>query len=57
MADPNLSLLAWRSAVITNSLLGHERYDTGSVSTALDWAPAGPESAAADASAELRACV
>lgn len=39
VADPNLSLLAWRSAVITNSLLGRERYDTQSVSTALDWAP------------------
>lgn len=42
VADPNLSLLAWRSAVIANSLLGHERYDTGSVSTALDWEPVGP---------------
>ncbi|GAB3951063.1 lysine N(6)-hydroxylase/L-ornithine N(5)-oxygenase family protein [Streptomyces sparsus] len=39
VADPNLSLLAWRSAVIANSLLGHERYDTGAVSTALDWEP------------------
>lgn len=39
VADPNLSLLAWRSAVITNSLLGKGRYDTGAVSTALDWEP------------------
>jgi lysine N6-hydroxylase len=37
VADPNLSLLAWRSAVITNCLIGRQRYDTGSVSTALDW--------------------
>ncbi|MCS0639652.1 SidA/IucD/PvdA family monooxygenase [Streptomyces sp. LP05-1] len=42
VADPNLSLLAWRSAVILNSLLGQERYDTGPVSTALDWAPLNP---------------
>ncbi|KOG37055.1 lysine N(6)-hydroxylase/L-ornithine N(5)-oxygenase family protein [Streptomyces resistomycificus] len=39
VADPNLSLLAWRSAVIANSVLGYERYDTGAVSTALDWEP------------------
>ncbi|HBF83389.1 MAG TPA: L-lysine 6-monooxygenase [Streptomyces sp.] len=39
VADPNLSLLAWRSAVITNSLLGQERYDVGSVSAALEWEP------------------
>lgn len=37
VADPNLSLLAWRSATIANSLLGTERYDTGPVSTAVDW--------------------
>ncbi|WP_280672239.1 lysine N(6)-hydroxylase/L-ornithine N(5)-oxygenase family protein [Kitasatospora sp. MAP12-44] len=45
VADPNLSLLAWRSAVITNSLIGQERYDTGSVSTALDWDTADPQPA------------
>lgn len=39
VADPNLSLVAWRSAVIANRLLGRERYDTGPVSTALDWVP------------------
>jgi lysine N6-hydroxylase len=37
VADPNLSLLAWRSATIANSLLGFERYDTGPVQAALDW--------------------
>ncbi|MFD9356341.1 lysine N(6)-hydroxylase/L-ornithine N(5)-oxygenase family protein [Streptomyces sp. NPDC060031] len=46
VADPNLSLLAWRSAVIANSLLGRERYDTGPVSTALDWEPLGSDEAA-----------
>jgi lysine N6-hydroxylase len=39
VADPNLSLLAWRSARIANSLLGFERYDTGPVQAALDWQP------------------
>ncbi|HXV92057.1 MAG TPA: SidA/IucD/PvdA family monooxygenase [Pseudonocardia sp.] len=43
VADPNLSLLAWRSAIIANSLLGRERYDTGPVSAAVDWAPAPEE--------------
>ncbi|MBD0693681.1 lysine N(6)-hydroxylase/L-ornithine N(5)-oxygenase family protein [Streptomyces sp. CBMA123] len=52
VADPNLSLLAWRSAVITNSLLGRPRYDTGSVSTALDWPSAAPQEAG-DALTEL----
>lgn len=38
VADPNLSLLAWRSATIANTLLGAERFDIGPVSAALDWA-------------------
>jgi lysine N6-hydroxylase len=37
VADPNLSLLAWRSGTIVNSLLGYERYDADAVSGALDW--------------------
>ncbi|SCL14950.1 lysine N6-hydroxylase [Micromonospora nigra] len=37
VADPNLSLLAWRSATIANSLLGEKRFDTGQVSGAVDW--------------------
>lgn len=37
VADPNLSLLAWRSAVIANGLLGHRRFDTDAVSGAVDW--------------------
>ncbi|WP_327043523.1 SidA/IucD/PvdA family monooxygenase [Microbispora sp. NBC_01189] len=28
IADPNLSLLAWRSAVILNAILGYRRYNT-----------------------------
>ncbi|MEO3809601.1 SidA/IucD/PvdA family monooxygenase [Sphaerisporangium sp. B11E5] len=28
VADPNLSLLAWRSAVILNAILGYRRYNT-----------------------------
>jgi len=37
VADPNLSLLAWRSAEIANSVLGYERFDTSAVSSALEW--------------------
>jgi len=37
VADPNLSLVAWRSAVIVNNLVGYEMYDTGPVSAALEW--------------------
>ena len=37
VADPNLSLLAWRSAVIANGLLGRQRYDTDAVSAAIEW--------------------
>nr|QDO67123.1 PyrM [Streptomyces candidus]QDX19153.1 L-lysine N6-monooxygenase [Streptomyces candidus]QER91004.1 pyfH [Streptomyces candidus] len=37
VADPNLSLLAWRSATIANSVLGYERYDVGEVGAVLDW--------------------
>nr|AVW82904.1 L-lysine N6-monooxygenase [Nocardia interforma ATCC 21072] len=39
VADPNLSLLAWRSATIANSVLGFERYPVAEVSTVLDWPP------------------
>lgn len=34
-ADPNLSLLSWRSATIINSLVEYRRYDTGKTSSAL----------------------
>ena len=37
IADPNLSLMAWRSAVIINSLLGEQIYDTAQENSVLDW--------------------
>ena len=35
VADPNLSLLSWRSATIINSLVGYPRYDIAETSSAL----------------------
>jgi len=45
IADPNLSLISWRSAKILNSILGMEAYDCGYESGALDpgFAPAPPD--------------
>jgi lysine N6-hydroxylase len=37
VADPNLSLMAWRSAVIANSLLGRTVYDVNGESSAFDF--------------------
>jgi lysine N6-hydroxylase len=37
IADPNLSLLAWRSAVIANSLSGKDLYDVSDHPSTLDW--------------------
>jgi lysine N6-hydroxylase len=37
VADPNLSLMAWRSAVIANSLLGRAVYDVNGESSAFDF--------------------
>ncbi|MCS7477692.1 lysine N(6)-hydroxylase/L-ornithine N(5)-oxygenase family protein [Umezawaea endophytica] len=37
IADPNLSLLAWRSAVIVNSLLGKELYDVSDPFPTITW--------------------
>jgi lysine N6-hydroxylase len=37
VADPNLSLLAWRSAKIINSLLGRCVYDVDGAAGAIDW--------------------
>jgi lysine N6-hydroxylase len=45
VADPNLSLVAWRSAVIVNSLAGEPVYDTGDVSSALTWGSPGQDGA------------
>ena len=37
VADPNLSLLAWRSATIVNSVTGRRVYELGDESAAIDW--------------------
>jgi lysine N6-hydroxylase len=37
IADPNLSLLAWRSAVIANSLLATKLYDVDDPASTIDW--------------------
>ncbi len=37
IADPNLSLMAWRSAVIANSLLGRQVYDVSGESSVFDF--------------------
>jgi lysine N6-hydroxylase len=37
VADPNLSLMAWRSAIIANSLLGRQAYDVGGESSVFDF--------------------
>jgi lysine N6-hydroxylase len=37
VADPNLSLMAWRSATIINSLAGKTIYDLSDESVLLDW--------------------
>jgi lysine N6-hydroxylase len=36
VADPNLSLMAWRSAIIANSLIGRQVYDVSRESSAFD---------------------
>jgi lysine N6-hydroxylase len=36
VADPNLSLMAWRSAIIVNSLLGRQVYDVAGESSVFD---------------------
>ncbi|MBB6489163.1 lysine N(6)-hydroxylase/L-ornithine N(5)-oxygenase family protein [Rhizobium lusitanum] len=37
IAEPQLSLTAWRSAVIANSLLGHEHFDLGQLDPIIRW--------------------
>jgi lysine N6-hydroxylase len=37
VADPNLSLMAWRSAIIANSLLGRQLYDVSGESSVFDF--------------------
>lgn len=38
IADPQLSLAAWRGATIVNSILGEERYATGDAPLPIEWA-------------------
>lgn len=40
VAEPNLSLMAWRAATIVNSLAGRNVYDIGHASAAFDWGQA-----------------
>jgi lysine N6-hydroxylase len=43
VADPNLSLMAWRSATIINSLSGRTIYDLNGESSAMNWQAAPPQ--------------
>jgi lysine N6-hydroxylase len=42
VADPNLSLMAWRSAIIANSLLGRRLYDVSGESSVFDFEATAP---------------
>jgi lysine N6-hydroxylase len=37
IAEPQLSLAAWRSAVIVNAILGVARYATGDAALPIEW--------------------
>lgn len=52
VADPNLSLAAWRSAVIVNSVCGREVYDVEDCSSTIEW-PGDRASAADDFTREI----
>jgi len=41
VADPNMSLNAWRAARITNALAGRAVYDVEGQSSMVDWGPSG----------------
>jgi lysine N6-hydroxylase len=43
VADPNLSLMAWRSACIANALAGREVYRTGPRGSFIDWCESSTE--------------
>jgi len=45
IAEPNLSIMAWRSARIVNSLAGRTVYDVDAASSVFDWAEGRPISA------------
>ncbi|MFK4259368.1 lysine N(6)-hydroxylase/L-ornithine N(5)-oxygenase family protein [Agrobacterium tumefaciens] len=42
IADPNLSLLAWRAATVVNSILGRSAYDCGPATSAIRWTMLSP---------------
>jgi lysine N6-hydroxylase len=42
VAEPNLSIMAWRSATIINSLAGRRVYDVSDPHTVFQWEDAGP---------------
>lgn len=43
VADPNLSLAAWRSAIIINSIVGQQIYDTSDNNSFFNWQHAFPQ--------------
>lgn len=45
IAEPQLSLAAWRAAVIVNSILGQARYATGDAALPIEWASSSAEAA------------
>jgi len=45
IAEPQLSLAAWRGAVIANAILGHARYATGDAALPIEWASRSGEAA------------
>ncbi|HHG86677.1 MAG TPA: hypothetical protein ENJ82_18150, partial [Bacteroidetes bacterium] len=56
VADPNLSLLSYRSAMVVNSLLGRQVYDLEGESAALEWpAPVPAQSFSSSNGASLSA--
>jgi lysine N6-hydroxylase len=44
IAEPQLSLTAWRSAVIANALLGREHFDLGQLEPIVQWETQGHQS-------------
>jgi len=54
IADPNLSLAAWRSAVIVNSVCGRPVYDVAGCSAAIEWPHDPKDQPEANAAREIR---
>lgn len=55
VADPNLSLMAWRSAMILNRLAGRQVYDCAVAESILDWSPYQADGYAQEPVASFRA--